>query len=298
MAATRRLTELTKVALDKTQLPSGPVTVALSGGADSAALAYICLRAGVTVDALHVDHGLPASPRLAAASGAVATRLSIPIESAAVEIEEGPSPEERAREARYSVFDTRVNPVLTAHTRDDNAETILINLTRGTGPSGLTGIPYHRPPVTYRPMLDISRSETRELATLVGLPFFDDPMNQDPSLTRNRIRHNILPMLRAINPRVVEGLARAATSLDRDGAFLDSLVPETGDAPGVPTGLVLTLPRPLADRLLQRLLNDEGVGVTADRMERVWSVVRGETEGQDLAGGRRLTRRGALILVE
>lgn len=298
MAATRRLTELTKVALDKLQLPSGPVTVALSGGADSAALAYICLRAGATVDALHVDHGLPASPRLAAASSSVATQLSVPIESVAVEIEEGPSPEERARAARYSVFDTRDYPVLTAHTREDSAETILINLIRGTGPSGLTGIPYHRPPVTYRPILGVSRSETRELAILAGLPFFDDPMNEDPSLTRNRLRHNILPMLRAINPQVVESLARAATSLDRDGAFLDSLVPEEWNAPGVPVGVVLTLPRPVADRLLQRLLNDEGVGVSADRLERVWSVVRGESDGQDLAGGRRVTRRGALIVVE
>jgi tRNA(Ile)-lysidine synthase len=296
MAATRRLTELTKGALDKLMLPPGPVTVALSGGADSAALAFLCVEDGVEVSALHIDHGFPASPQLSEAAASVAARLSLRLETVTVEIGEGPSLEERARRARYAVLDARESPVLTAHTRDDSAETILINLIRGTGPAGLAGIPYHRPPVTYRPILSVARSETRELATLAELPFFDDPMNQDPSLTRSRVRHDVLPLLREMNPQVVESLARAGTALDRDNAFLESLAPEIGST-GVPVSIVLTLPRPVGDRLLQRLLHDAGVGVTADRMERVWSVVRGDADSQDLAGGRRVERHDALVVI-
>lgn len=298
MAATRRLTELTKAASAELKLPSGPITLALSGGADSAALAYICLDAGIALDALHIDHGLPASPRLAQAAASVADQLSVPLDTVKVEIGQGPSLEERARDARYAVFDRRETAVLTGHTRDDNAETILINLVRGTGAAGLTGIPYHRPPNTYRPMLSVSRNETRELAALAELPFYDDPMNDDPAITRNRVRQTLLPILREINPQVVENLARAASTLDRDSAFLDSLVPETGDAPGVPIAIVVTLPRPVADRLLQALLRTAGVGVTADRLERVWSVVNGEAVSQDLVRGLRVTRRGALVVVE
>jgi tRNA(Ile)-lysidine synthase len=298
MAATRRLTELAKVATAKLRLPAGPVTVALSGGADSAALAYLCAGSSREMGLVHVDHGLPASQRLAEAAKSIATALATPLETVSVVVEEGPSPEERAREARYQVFDTRDQTVLTGHTQDDNAETILINLIRGTGPAGLTGIPYHRPPNTYRPMLSISRSETRELAALAGLAFFDDPMNDDFALARNRVRHQVLPLLAEMNPRIVESLARTATAVDRDHAFLDSLVPETGESAGVPTALALTLPRPVADRLLQRILLESDVGVTADRMQRVWSVVTGETESQDLTGGRRVTRRGALVVVE
>jgi len=298
MVATRRLTELSRVASAKLQLPSGPVTVALSGGADSAALAYLCSETGVAFDTLHVDHGLPGSPRLARAAASVADRLSVPIETVSVEIGHGPSLEERARDARYAVFDKRNSTVLTAHTRDDNAETILINLVRGTGAAGLSGIPYHRPPNTYRPILSVGRSETRELAALAELPFYDDPMNEDPKITRNRLRQTVLPVLREINPQVVESLARAAAVLDRDSAFLDSLVPETRHGPGVPVAVVSTLPRPVADRLLQELLRTAGVGVTADRLDRVWSVANGESEGQDLAGGRRVIKRGALLVVE
>jgi tRNA(Ile)-lysidine synthase TilS/MesJ len=131
---------------------------------------------------------------------------------------------------------------------------------------------------------------------LAGLPFADDPMNADLSLTRNRIRHMILPLLTELNPKVVEAIARAADTLDRDTGYLgESTPPVSGQS--VPTGLVVTLPRPLADRLLAELLRSAGVGVTADRMERVWSVARGETSRQELAEGKSVWREGALVRV-
>jgi tRNA(Ile)-lysidine synthase len=293
---TRRLTELVARALGRLQMPAGPVTVALSGGADSAALALLAKRSGVDTRCLHVDHGLAASDTMENTAVSIAKTLELDLEIVEVTVGAGPSPEERAREARYSALEAWPGTVVTGHTRDDNAETILINLVRGTGPEGLTGIPLVRPPNIHRPMLDVSRSEAREMADLGGLPFVDDPMNSDLSLTRNRIRHSILPLLAELNPRVVESLARAGRTLERDTSYLKTLAPSTASS-SVAAGLVMTLPRPLADRLLTDLLRSAGVSVTSDRLERVWSVVRGESAGQELCDGRTVRRRGALIMV-
>ena len=298
MAATRRLRELIDSSLERLRLPPGPASVALSGGADSAALALLCVEVGSDVDAVHVDHGLPASPRLSEAAGRIASALGLPLTTVEVELEEGPSPEERARDARYRVFDAHHRLVLTAHTKDDSAETMVINLVRGTGVAGLTGIPRHRPPRTYRPLLGVSRSDTRELATLAGLPFFDDPMNLDPALARNRVRLRIMPLLRELNPQASDALARAAATLERDAALLEAMTPEPASPHALPIGVVSTLPRPLADRLLRRLLISSDVGPTSDRLERVWEVVEGVAPAHDLSSGRRVVRRGVLLVVE
>jgi tRNA(Ile)-lysidine synthase len=279
-------------------MPSGPVTIALSGGADSAALAYLALETETEADALHVHHGFEGSARLAMAAQAIADQLGITLETVMVEVEPGPSPEDRARAARYAVFDRSERSLLTAHTRDDNAETMLINLIRGSGAEGLTGIPAHRLPAIYRPMLEVTRSETREIATLAGLKFVDDPMNEDLSLTRNRIRHKIVPLMRDLNPRVDEAMARAAATLARDAAYLDGSIDWAPTGAGLPAGVVVTLPRVLAERLIMRFLDAAGVGVTADRVDRVWAVARGETDRHDLADGRAVVRRGALVHLE
>ncbi|MGD2060031.1 MAG: tRNA lysidine(34) synthetase TilS [Acidimicrobiia bacterium] len=297
MARSSRLTELVGSARSRLRFPDGPFTVALSGGADSATLAFLAVESGPGADAIHIDHGLPASPMLRMAAAEIAGRLGIDLEIVFVELGEGPSLEDRARTARYEVLDSWGQNVLTAHTREDNAETILINLIRGTGPSGLAGIPFHRPPRTYRPMLDVTRDETREIASLAGLPFRDDPMNSDLELIRNRLRHQIIPQLREMNPRVVDALARAATAVGADTALLDGMVAEIDTTAGVPVAVLTTLPRPLSDRVLGRLLAANGVGVTDDRLIRARSVVEGEAPRQDLADGRIIERRDAMVVV-
>jgi tRNA(Ile)-lysidine synthase len=297
VAETRRLRELISATLPELDLPGDEVEVALSGGADSAALAFLAIEAGVAVSAVHVDHRLPASPRMARAAAAVAEHLGVSLDIASVEMADGPSIEEQARNARYSLLAGRAGPIVTGHTRDDSVETMLINLIRGTGPSGLTGIPRFRPPNVYRPMLAVTRSETREMATLAGLPFVDDPMNEDLSLTRNRVRLVMLPLMRELNPQVDAALARTAETLERDRQYLEDRAAEHfGRA--LPVSAVSTLPRALADRVLHKALEESGIGPTADRIQRMWSVASGECDRQDLAGGHSVVRRGALLVIE
>jgi tRNA(Ile)-lysidine synthase len=298
VAGSRRLRELIDSALTRIRLPPTPFTVALSGGADSATLALLSLEHRSGIDAVHIDHGLPGSPLLRESAIAIAAELGMELGIVTVDVGGGPSPEEQARTARYRELDRWSGTVLTGHTRDDNAETILINLIRGTGATGLGGIPYLRPPHTYRPMLDVSRDETREIATLAGLPFRDDPMNSDLSLGRNRVRHVVIPALRAMNPRVVDALARAASAVSADAALLDGMVEHVDTSSGVAAGLLLTLPRPLADRVLGRLITSTGISLTEDRLTRAWSVVAGVAERQDLADGASIVRRRALVVIE
>src|SRR5690554_6166813 len=144
MAGTRRLTALAAEARSRLDLPDGDLVVALSGGADSAALAWLVGEEGRSVRAIHVDHGFPGSPLMRRAAMAVAAALDIPLEIVAVTVPEGPSPENQARIARYAALAAALKEgetLLTAHTADDNVETVIINLARGTGTRGLAGIP-------------------------------------------------------------------------------------------------------------------------------------------------------------
>jgi tRNA(Ile)-lysidine synthase len=297
VVATRRLSDLVGTALQELQLPEGRLAVALSGGADSAALAFLANESGREVGLVHIDHQLIGSPALAQAAAEIAGKLGLDLEVFTVDLGSGPSLEERARDARYRVLEGIESAVVTGHTRDDSVETMLINLIRGTGPRGLTGIPAFRPPNVHRPLLAITRSETREMATLAGLPFVDDPMNEDMSLTRNRVRLLILPLLRELNPQLDSALARTAGTLASDIDFLDHLAAshQTGQ---LPASLVVTLPRALADRLLHAALVTAAIAPTADRIARMWSVASGDSQRQDLAEGRSVVRRGALLAIE
>jgi len=273
------------------------VTVALSGGADSAALAVLAIRSGLEVSLLHVHHGFDDSDMLAAAASEIAGRLGLPLETVSVVVVEGASLEAQARAARYGAL-TRVDgSVITGHTRDDAVETMLINLVRGTGVDGLTGIPYHHPPNVYRPILEVSRSETREIAALADLPFRDDPANDSLDLTRNHIRHVVLPRLRELNPNLDETMARAASALRSDRDLLDEM------ADGVlsdelETSVITTLPLPIADRVVKRWLAAHDLEVSADVVARVWSVVSGDSDRQELARGRSVVRDRAVVRVE
>ena len=308
MAGSRRLTELVKAVSARLDVPDGPLVVALSGGADSATLLYLCADLGTQTRALHVNHGLPHSDTMESAACDVAQRLGVDLDVVTVTVQDGPSPEGQARRARYSAFDEETREgenLLTGLARCAGVETLLMHRVSGTGRRGLAGIPSRRSPNIYRPMLTITRNETREIAALALLGFVDDPMNDDPTLTRNIVRSQLIPLLSTLNPRLADSVSRLSAAVGADSSYLDeaaaqiSLHVGTGSA-AVAVGDVLAAPGPVADRLLKTLLTyvvGHG-GVTAETLERMWSVARGSTVRQVISSGVVVERRGAMLVVE
>lgn len=213
--------------------PAGSlVLVACSGGADSMALAAACSfvapRLGLRAGLVTVDHGLQegSSSRAAAVVG-WASAFS-PALSVAVDVGGAGGPEAAARNARYAgleavALEHGASAILLGHTRDDQAETVLLALARGAGPRGMSGMPVRRG-LLLRPFLAVSRDDTRKACAALGLEIWDDPHNQDSAYARARVRADLLPALvAALGPAVVDNLARTAGQLAADNAALDAL---------------------------------------------------------------------------
>ncbi len=186
--------------------------VALSGGADSAVLALAALDAGITVRALHVHHGQAASDQLEQAARAVAGVLDMPIETLPVTVPDTGSFESEARRVRYRALLGALNDdevLLVGHTADDQAETLLLRLARGSGPSGLAGMRQERGSV-IRPLLAWRRAELRDLAERASLPYMDDPANLDHRHSRVVVREQIIPLLERIQPGATDSISRHA----------------------------------------------------------------------------------------
>lgn len=308
MAEPRRLSQLRQQLLQHVRLPEGNLVVALSGGGDSAALAYLLATDGHERRALHVDHGLAASPDLKRAAVAVAEQTGTAISVLEIEVPAGASVEGQARVKRYEALLGALEPgevLLTAHTLDDQAETVIMNLLRGAGLAGLAGIPAHTGEVA-RPMLEVSRSDTRELAGLAGLPYHDDPSNLDPGLRRNTIRLEVIPNLAGrFNPRLVESLARTALFLQ---SVDEHLATEASSLPVVerPTGLALPIgglsavPRPIADRAIRGCLSRlrPPYGGTSAELGEIWEVVGRRRTATLLGGGIEVRHDGPLLVFE
>lgn len=265
--------------------PAGTaVDCAVSGGPDSLALLVLACEAGCQVTAWHVDHGLrPDSAAEAELVAQAAARWGAAFEARTAQCETGPNLEARAREARYRVLPLGV---LTGHTADDQAETVLLNLIRGAGLDGLAGIDPSR-----RPLLALRRRETQALCDAHELEPFQDPSNLDPAHRRNRIRHELLPLLCDIAERdVVPIIARNAGLLGGIRDLLDELAEaiDPTDAKAVADA-----PEPLAQVALRRWLQDEtGAEHPPDAaaIERVLAVARNEARSTDVGGGWRITR--------
>ncbi|MGI9610280.1 MAG: tRNA lysidine(34) synthetase TilS [Acidimicrobiia bacterium] len=306
MAPTRRLKELLGEVSSVATFPDGEqVTVALSGGADSAALALIATELERSVSLLHINHGFAGSTAMEEAAGTVAECLDLTLDIVKVEVEEGPSVEGQARNARYRAFGHRAVevPILTGHTLDDQAETVLLNMLRGAGVRGISGIPPFRPPNVYRPLLNVTRSRTREIALLANLGFVDDPMNLDPTLRRNSIRLQTLPSLQRYNIRLSDALARLAESARLDNEYLDR---ETGQIPlvvgqdraSVVLGDLVPRDPVIGSRALSELIRRlRGSGPTADELDRIWAVVRSEVDSTEIGGRFVVGREGSLLVI-
>lgn len=286
-------------------LPDGGVVVALSGGADSAICAWVAVAAGHRVRAVHIDHGLPASTDMAAAARQVAAVLDVTLDEVVVEVGTGASFEGRAREARYRALEEAAKPgesLITGHTTDDQAETVLGHLLRGAGARGLSGIPAQRGR-WFRPLLGVTRAEARELADELGLPYRDDPANLDSGHRRNRIRHDLVPYLEAeYNPSLRRTLRRSARLLAADDAELERAaasvpVREQAGAVLLPASLLATLPIPVASRAVRRGLRlargpHAGLSDEVDQVVALAALARGSVS---LAEGLQATREGPWV---
>ena len=163
--------------------------------------------------------------------------------------------EAAARDARYAFLESLPGKIATAHTADDNAETILMHLVRGTGLKGLGGIAPQRGKL-IRPMLGITRREVEDFLAEWHLPHVEDSTNETDAFLRNRLRHHVMPLLAAENPRIAENLSQMALRLREDEACLSQLSSyET--LPEVET--LRTLPSAVRSRMLERFLKENGV---------------------------------------
>jgi len=263
--------------------PGTTVDCAVSGGPDSLALLVLAVEADLVVTAWHVDHGLrPGSDAEGERVAVVADSLGAAAVSVTAMVGDGPNLEARAREAR---LDALPDGVLTGHTADDQAETVLMNLLRGSGVPGAAGIgDPHR-----RPLLALRRSETWALCADRGLEVVCDPMNADPRFTRNRIRHEVLPLLAEVARRdPVPLLARHAERAAEAVTLLAGLVTEV-DVTDVRS--VADLPDDLVRLSIRNWLADRAAfppdGASVDR---VLDVVRGRARAAELVGGHRVDR--------
>jgi tRNA(Ile)-lysidine synthase len=266
-----------------------PLTVGVSGGADSLALLVLACAAGCDVTAVHVDHGLrPGSADEAAVVEAAARRYGAGFRAEAVVVAEGPDLEARARAARHAVLGP---DAATGHTLDDRAETVLINLLRGAGTTGLSSLR----PGPRHPILALRRSETRALCAAEGLSPVEDPSNADPRFVRNRVRHEVLPLLEDISGRdLVPVLARQADLLADDADLIAALAVDldptdaralTSSPPALARAAVRDWLRPSAD----------GQPPSAAEVERVLAVARGDAVACELSGGRRVSRSAGVL---
>jgi len=242
---------------------------------------------------------------MAEAARGVSTELGM--ELAEVSIDPGAESEDAMRTARYRALADHSRPdevVITAHTADDQAETVLHNLLRGTGLDGMAGIPPHRGRF-HRPLLGVWRSETRELATLSGLPWEDDPQNDDPRYLRNRIRRRLIPQLEAeYQPRLREALVRMSSLARADLSHLESLAALTPIRTSADGGVELScaglteLPPPISWRVVRlalRRVRGPHAGSEAE-VQRVMEVARGRTRRTELEGGVTVIRSGDRLL--
>jgi len=264
------------------------VLAAVSGGADSLALLVLAAATGRAVTAHHVDHGLrPESAAEAEVVASAADRLGAGFRSLRVDLVPGANLEARARAARRAALPAGV---ATGHTADDQAETVLLNLLRGAGRTGLSGMragPSH-------PILGLRRLETRRLCAEVGVVPVEDPTNQQAAFRRNRVRLQLLPLMDDIAERDVAAvIARQAAHLREEDDLLETLAAELD-----PTDVaaLMSAPPPLARRALRRWLVDaNGYPPSAEALERVMAVVAQEALGTEIEGGVRITRKAGRL---
>lgn len=274
-----------------------PLLALLSGGADSVCLLDVCLRLEADLSALHVNYGLrEGADADEAHCRALCERLEVPLAVERVRLAAGGNLQERAREARYALAERHaIGDFAAAHTASDQAETVLYRLAASPGRRALLGMEPRRGRLV-RPLLGVTRAETRAYCEARGLRWREDPSNEDPRFARARVRHGLLEALREVAPAAERNVAETALLLRDEAELLERAVDEAlaalGGGPAVSLAEVRRLPPALA-RLVLRRLAEQAAGETAPPLSRrdVDEVLAlgatGGTRGLDLGAGLR-----------
>ena len=287
----------------------GVILCAVSGGRDSVCLLHylttIAPRRGFTVAAAHLNHRMrPEAQRDEDFVRGLCREWNVPFYTEAAPVYEmaarwGLGVEETGRRLRYDFFLRTADAIgaayiATAHHAQDQAETVLLNLLRGTGPEGLGGIPPVRGRI-IRPLLQTGRAEIEDYLQKNGLPHVEDSTNEDTHYARNRLRRELWPQLETVNPAVTRAIGRTAEIVRGENADLDTLAAERLPAEGtaVETAALLAAPEPLRPRMVRLLLDRLPTGkkdVSAVHMDAVLALAEGGGT-LDLPGGARAVCR-------
>jgi tRNA(Ile)-lysidine synthase len=276
--------------------PGSCVVVACSGGADSLALLALARARDLDVTAVYVDHGLrPGRAHYARVVRAAADAVGAHAHVVTVAVDARANVEARARDARYAALeqaadDCHARAILVGHTRDDQAETVLLALLRGSATTGLAGMPAVRGRLR-RPLLELRRADTQEICARLGWAPVRDPMNDEQHFRRVWLRREVIPRLASGAHRdIVDVLARQAALVRDDDTYLDALAAEheADDARAL-----AALPPALARRVVRRWLGAPPPAATT--VDAVLAVARGERRAVELPGGRRVERAGARL---
>ncbi len=261
--------------------PGTHVSCAVSGGPDSLALLFLAHAHGLRVTAIHVDHGLRSdSANDVQVIRPISEQLGVELQVHTLTLQNGPNTEARAREARYAVMP---HDVMTGHTADDQAETLLINLLRGAASQGLGAM---RPGFS-RPLLGLRREETHAVCTEMGVTPVNDYTNSDPRFLRNRVRAELLPLMADISQRdPVPLLSRTADVLRGDNDLLDAMARDIDPTDAL---ALASAPAPLARRAIRHWLSNPYPPDLAT-IERVLSVARGDALACDIGENREIRR--------
>lgn len=272
--------------------PGDKVAVGLSGGSDSVTLVH-CLKGleaalGIQVYACHINHNLRGedSDGDQAYTQRLCESLGVPLRIFSVEVagsvSKHQSVEERARELRYEAFQ-RISAelgakVATAHNARDNAETVLMNMLRGTGLKGLCGIPPVRD-YLIRPLIFCGKKEILDYCSENRLDYVTDMTNFSTEYTRNKVRIELLPKLEEINPSFVEAINRMTSNLGADSAFLENMAKEALEGARISEGvyssdILSRLPEPIITRAVSVMLKEKGIEPSSLRIKGFVEIIR------------------------
>lgn len=295
--------------------PGEHVVCAVSGGADSVALLHCLLRLrgelDITVSAAHFNHHLRGaeSDRDEAFVRTLCQTFGVPLrvsggDAAARAAQTGESIEEAARKLRYAFFESLGATVATAHTADDNLETVLLNLVRGTSLRGLCGIPPKRG-VIVRPLLCAERADVEAFLRKNALCHVEDSTNAQNDALRNRLRHSVVPLLRQENPSISETVLRGSLLLREDESLLEQLAADAlrraERSGGWDCAALLSEPEAIRSRAVRRLLRTiSAPKLTGAHIRAVCALLSSPSPSArvSLPGGWTASRRYALLCLQ